>query len=225
MIAPETRCWERVTEYKKTDGKFIFTYNPYHLSEIATMFIHATYKNGFETSSNIIAKRFADGEIKKTHQSKIIYSSRIENSDSVFTAVDQTKGNDTEFINVKGQNDVVVEKGPMAIEGVYSKYGLSTFKVLEKKYKPMDGAMLMFDAYAKTQGQLTVKLIRDYYGAKTTYVATVNLTGGDVWQNVQLDMNRFKTVEGMVLKSYENISAIEFNVEGVEFLINNALWV
>jgi hypothetical protein len=51
------------------------------------------------------------------------------------------------------------------------------------------------------------------------------LLGGDVWHNVKLTINRFKTAEGMALKSYENIDAIEFNVQGVKYLINNALWV
>ena len=53
----------------------------------------------------------------------------------------------------------------------------------------------------------------------------VNVFGGDVWHNVQLEKNRFKTAEGMVLKSYEKIDAIEFSVDEGEFLLNNALWV
>ena len=85
--------------------------------------------------------------------------------------------------------------------------------------------MLMMDVYAKEKSVLSVKLISDYAGNKIEYIARANVLGGDVWHNVQLDMNKFKTEEGMSLKSYEKINAVEFNVEGTEYLINNVLWV
>ena len=50
------------------------------------------------------------------------------------------------------------------------------------------------------------------------------MVGGDVWQNVRIEQNKFKTPEGMILKSYEKIEAIEFDFDG-ECVINNVLWV
>ena len=48
---------------------------------------------------------------------------------------------------------------------------------------------------------------------------------GDVWHNVKITRNKFKTAEGMPLKNYDKINAIAFVGEDCEFLINNALWV
>ena len=56
------------------------------------------------------------------------------------------------------------------------------------------------------------------------YSASASITGGEVWQNVKFEKNRFKTAEGMSLKNYDKIEAIEFYADG-DFLINNALWV
>jgi hypothetical protein len=113
----------------------------------------------------------------------------------------------------------------MNIDGVTSKWGLITFEPSIKKYHPQEGAMLMLEVYAKEQAVLTVKLVADYFGDKVEYMASVKVLGGDVWYNVQIEINKFKTAEGMSLKSYDKIQAMEINVEGSDYLINNALWV
>ena len=64
----------------------------------------------------------------------------------------------------------------------------------------------------------------DYFGEKTEYVTAVKIFGGDIWQNVKLELNNFKTKDGMGIKSYDKIQAVEFSADG-EFLVNNFLWV
>ena len=81
----------------------------------------------------------------------------------------------------------------------------------------------MLDVFVKGGGDFCVKAITDYYGEKTEYTAKINIFG-DLWQNVQLEINNFKTAEGMGLKSYENVEALEFSSEK-RFIINNLLWV
>ena len=120
---------------------------------------------------------------------------------------------------------VKVKKGPMGIEGVSCEAGLLTFKFGAKKDRPSDDALLMFDVYAVNKGEITIKLISDYFGEKKEYLSKVNLLGGEVWQNIKLEVSRFKTAEGRNLKSMEKIEAVEFIVSGGEYLINNALWL
>ena len=113
----------------------------------------------------------------------------------------------------------------MGIEGVTCEWGLLTFKIGASKYKPSENAILLFDVYAKEAGSVTVKLIADYSGRKTEYMLRANLSGGNVWQNVKMDLNKFKTAEGMSLKNVNIVNALVFEVEGGDYLINNALWV
>lgn len=217
---PAFRAWNKITAYEKSESVFKFRYEPYSESGVVFFFAKAEYKNKFSLSSNIVAKRFKAEEIKKRHKDNILYSGRIPNSESVFTS-----GFDDEIINgfyteTSSENEVKVKKGPMDIEGVYSEKGLMSFKVNAKKDKPGDDAILMFDLYTKEDGVVTVKLVAEGVG----YFASVSVAGGGVWHNIRLEMPRFKTEEGRILKSYSKVNAIAFKCSG-KYLINNVLWV
>ncbi len=220
------RCWHKLTDWKLNDktGEYMFEYAPYFESEIVMSFVQITFKNGYSIGSNIVAKRFNKEEVALSYKSKLIYSSREKNSESVFTSADQ-KGQRLININSDKRNIVEVKKGPMGMEGVSCENGLLTFKINATTDKPQDDAMLMFDIYAKESGAMQVKLVCDYFGEKVEYINNVSLLGDEVWQNVQIEINKFKTEQGISLKSYEKVEAIEFICDHNKFLINNALWV
>lgn len=221
---PCVRSWQKVLGGKKDGNAYEYVYAPNPDSGSATFFASVTYKNGFTIGSNVINKKFTAEEVAPAHKSKILYSSRIPGADSIFYAAVE-KDDNPSAINLSDKKKVKVKKGPMAIEGVGCDSGLLTFKFAAKKDTPPERAMLMLDVYAKEKGTFTVKLITEYFGNKTEYAASVNLLGGEVWQNVKLDLNKFKTAEGMSLRDYGKINALEFNFGSGEFLINNALWV
>ena len=188
------------------------------------MFANVRYKNGFETSTNIVSKRFKQEEIASSYKVTLLYSSRIENGQSIFSPISFSEKN-AKMIDIVNKGEIKVKKGPMNIDGICCDSGLRTFVVGSKKYMPINGSMLMLDVYAKQESMLTVKLIVDVLGSKIEYFSKIKMLGGDIWQNVQIDMNKFKTAEGMVLKDYLKINALEMHVEGSEYLINNVLWV
>jgi hypothetical protein len=84
--------------------------------------------------------------------------------------------------------------------------------------------MLMVDVYTPKATVFTATLIVDYFGQRAEYSAVVKTKGGEVWHNVQLDINRFKTQEGMTIKSFAKVNAVRFDADD-EYLVNNALWV
>jgi hypothetical protein len=221
---PAKRSWKKLIVPKsKNEEGYLFEYQPYFESMLVTAFAKAEYKKGFEIGSSIVCRKFKAEDVFKGYKSNVIYSSRIEGGESVFSASHQDQ-EDKIKINYLDKRLVEVLKGPMDIYGAYSKWGLLTFKVNAVKDKPNESAILMFDCYTKEDNQVTVKLITDYFGNKTEYKAKINLLGGAIWHNVKLEKSKFKTEEGMTLKSYEKVTAIEFNAQG-EWLINNALWV
>ena len=224
-VDPSKRSWHKSTAYReKTAEGFVFEYLPYKGSEIVTFFAQCTYKSGYEIGSKIIAKRFKENEIDFPHKSKILYSSRIQDAESVFAPADDNENALDVFASKR--ESVKVNKGPMGISGVCSESGLLSFKINANKDKPSDNSILMFDVYSKEKGHVTVRLIADYYGQKTEYVAWVSLLGGEMWQNVRIALHKFKTEEGMTLKSYEKIQAIAIKHEqDGKYLINNVLWV
>ncbi len=225
-VKPELRAWRKVgkaVEISK-EGEHTFEYTPYPDSGMVTLFAKATYKSGFSLCSSVIAKKFNPEEINVGYKSHIIYSSRLPFAESVF-AVTCDDCAECERIFVSDKHAVKVKKGAMGIEGVMRECGLTTFKINSLKDSPNQDSILMFDAHAKQDVSLTVKLISDYFGNRQEYLATVKVYGGNIWHNFKLAKNRFKTVEGMPLKKYDKIQAISFVSEDGEFLLNNALWV
>ena len=223
-VEPTLRCWHKVVESKKEEDGYVFWYLPYNGSGAVTAFAQAEYSNGMVIGSKILYKKFNAEEILPTYKSNIIYTSRTLGGESVFAAAEQDKVDDMS-VNVLDKKRVVTKKGPMGIVGVYSEWGLLTFKINAEKDRPKEDAMLMLDVYCKGGGELLVKLIADYFGQKTEYLSRMKIPAGNVWNNFKVEPSRFKTAEGMCLKSYAKIQAIEFLVDGGDYLINNVLWV
>lgn len=224
IINPSLRGWKKVETRKQKDGKYEAEFVPFNQAEIVLLFANIKYSNGFETSTNIVAKRFNEEEVQQTYKSTILYSSREQDGNSIFAPCTASNEN-PQSIDIVDKGNVKVKKGPMNIEGVTCSAGLRTFILGSKRYMPINGAMFMIDVYSQQASELVIKLVVDYFGNKIEYLYRKNLLGGDVWQNVQVEMNKFKTAEGIVLKDYSKINAIEINVEGSNYLINNALWV
>ncbi len=215
---PSERTWQKVA-IKKNGQIYTAIYEPFAESGSVTAFARVNYKSGFAVGTMSINKKFTESDVKVKSKSKILYSSRNLNAEYVFCPATGSS-----LVYASKPSRVKIGKGPMGIDGVFSEYGLLTFKFKAKKDMPSDGSILMFDAFSKKSGELTVKLIADYFGNKIEYLSNVKLVGGEVWQNVKLETNRFKTVEGMPLKTYEIINAVEFISEN-EVMLNNALWV
>lgn len=222
-VEPMLRCWNKITESVNKKGSYTFTYEPYLNSGMVVFFASVKYKNGFTISSAITSKRFGANEVNVSYKDNVVYSSRRPNDLSIFTSAKESGGRPTGIR--LGHDNVVKElEGPMGINGANCFGGLLTFKINAEKYKPKDDAMFMMDIYVKESTVAMVKLISNYFGNKVEYLSNVKLTGGEIWHNVKLNLNQFKTTEGMGLRDYSKIQAIEIDAQ-CEYLVNNVLWV
>ncbi len=220
---PCMRSWQKLDFVKAKDNTFEFDYLPFKTAKIVTAFAVATYANGFTICSKIIAQRFEEDQINQVYKSNVIYSSREKHAESAFFSPCEVQS--LSKIALTDKSGVVIKKGPMSISGVMGKCGLTTFKICNDKFKLSEGAMLMMDVFVKETCELSVSYICDYFGKKTEYTARIKLNGGAVWHNVKLEMNRFKTAEGMTLKAYEKVQALHVNTSNGEYVLNNLLWV
>lgn len=223
-IEPEKRIWQVINDGAiNKEGKFEFVHVPYKDSKSAMFFARAEYQDGFRLCSNVICKKFEPMDVNGEYRYRVLYSSRILDSERFFSSRLENEGKPTGITVSRECSTVKEKKGAFDIVGLYSKGGLLTFKVGAKKYKPSDGEMMMLDAYIEKGGELKVKLISDYFGQAFEYQAVAKINAG-VWQNVKLEMSDFKLAGGIPLKSYDKIEAIEIN-STEEFIINNVLWV
>ena len=222
-ISPALRFWNREAQaVSEKDGVYEFSYTPYHGSGAVMFFARAEYSNGQKVCSNIVCKKFDSDKTTQINKRRVFYSSRMTVGVNGFYPAKETS-NGFVSINFDKNSVVQIKNGPMDMSGLSCKNGLLTFKINAEKYKPLDSAMFMLDVFLKGGGEFSVKAITDFFGSRTEYTATIRLIG-DFWQNVQVELNNFKTAEGMTLKSYEKVEALEFFAQG-EFLINNLLWV
>lgn len=222
-LDPALRQWKKITNYVLEDGVYEFEYLPYQCSGQVFVFANAEYKNGFTLNSNVVCKKFEKDEVLPSPKSKVVYSSREENAEWAFypSASINKKPNG---IRLNEDYELFVKEGAMEINGVTCKSGLISFSIALEKYRPDIDGILLLDAYIKDGGKITVKLISDYFGNKTEYLANATVAGGEVWHNVKIPLNAFKTVEGMGIRAVEKIQAMEITSES-EYLINNVLWV
>lgn len=223
-VNPAVRSWLKVDAKKIDKNKFLGKYEPFYKSDLLICFATIEYSNGFKASTNVLAKRFTEEEVNKTNKNNVIYSSRIVNSESVFSPFIVLKDSPLK-IDVCTNGKIEVKKGPMDIYGVGSIRGLSTFSVSSDRYQPVNNSLIMLDVFVKETATLTIKFIVDVLGEKKEYFAKAELLGGGFWHNVQFAMNKFKTAEGLVLKEFTKVDVLQISVDGSEYLINNLLWV
>ena len=218
-VEPDRRCWIHVdpTSFEKDNATFI--YHPFDQSSKVMFFAKIFDDAGFSFSTNVNCKKFSAKEISVSHKNNVVYSGREKNSQCVFAPYYAS----SKFIT-KEDEEVLVKNGPMGIYGVYSPLGLITYKINAKKYKPQDDGIFMFDVYSKEENFVTVKLVVKSHGVETHYFSTVKISGGKVWYNIKIEKSKFKTEQGMILKSYDKVRSIIFDFEK-SCLINNALWV
>ncbi len=219
---PSLRQWQEL-QVQKEEEEYVVEYLPYNQSGVVFFFATAEYKNGYSISSNVLARKFTEQEVLPTHKSKIIYSSREQNSKSTFYPAGKNLKKPS-GISVNKEDQIVESLGAMGIKGITCPSGLLTFRIGMKKYRPQEDGMLLVDAYIKQGGKITVKLIADYYGYKREYLATANVAGGEVWHNLKFAISNFKTAEGMSIRSIDSIEALEVHADK-EYLVNNLLWV
>lgn len=223
-VNPALRCWNfKALAVKKEGSATVYRYLPYGRSGQAMFFAQARYKNGFTVSSRIAARKFTPEEIPNENKSNIVFSSR-ENKYMMNPAALSADGL-LSWLQTEERDYIEIKKGAFDIEGVTSEGGIKSLKINAAADKPKETSILLADAYIPAGGRLTVKLVADLYSEeKREYSVFADVGGGEVWHKLSFPVQKFKTAEGMILKSMDKINMIVFECEG-EYLLNNVLWV
>ncbi len=225
-LTRDRRSWFKFGETSSkqgVSGEFTFDFIPYEETSLVLFFAKAEYENGYTISSYIIHKKLEKDEVQRKYKTGIVCSPRAEFSESVFSP-DKTQDL-ASFIDISGVCEIKTVVGPMGIQGISCDRGLKTFKINSKKDKPREDAILVMDVSLVKDGQFTATLLSEgANGEITEYTYVVPLLGGDLWHNLKIELNRFKSLEGRLLKSYDTVFAVKFNADQ-KFLINNVLFL
>lgn len=226
VCASHQRSWKKRSKLIRTTGDtYEFSYSPYGKSKRVFFFARATYKNKFSVCSPITSIKFEETDVAFKNKSVILYSTRVQDGETAFCTF---RENVSGVIGVSliETEEVSVSPAIDETEGLTSKNGLITYRLKAQKYRPKEDALLMFDVFSKTSGVIKVSLHAEISKTEVLYTANVKVLE-NVWQNVKLYKNSFKTKDGAPIKDFSNVFALSMCSENdeTEFLINNALWV
>ncbi len=217
-----TRNWELCKLKSESDYGATFRLNAYEKAKIVFAYAKVKYSCGFYVSSKIAVKRVEKQYENLTPASRILYTSVNATDSFMFDKEDKTFLADCLIINEKPLVQLI--EGAFGIKGIYSPTGLKTYKISDSQYRPQDNASLMFDLYSpkKCNVLIAVKVKKDV--ADEVYSCTVDIDGGENWNNVILSAKDFKNNVGIPLSQINLGYAITFNCSEL-FALNNLLWV
>lgn len=226
VVKPSLRCWKKHNDViLEKEDKYRIEVKKNEIDGNFSYFAQAEYQDSYSISSKIYY--FNEGKEKIFSKQKLIFSSGLKNCESIFyPSKEDIKG--TKGVNVLPSPKVELKEGPYNMFGAYSQGGLLSFILSEKGGRPYEDSILMFDVWATDGGILSVKLIENYYGERVDYIYNCEVNGVKSWQNVKINRNELKTIDGKQLKSYEKIEAIEIEVNGedvFDYAVNNVLWI
>ena len=129
------------------------------------------------------------------------------------------------------EDEAVVRRveGYGQIKGFHSPAGIKTYKISSPRNVADEGALLEFDAYARTDCSLRLAVEVVGEGSRTKcYEFTTDVKGGGKWKRVIVQAKDFKNTEtGEPLRSFAQGLSLSFygENEDEEFAVTNILWL
>lgn len=214
---PALRTWKKAAFCGEENGVLNFTADFGGHRGIFLAYTRVTLENGFTASSKLAAAE-TEG-INAVGSARVIFN---KNEREYVTACEGELYCGFIF---KDENPLEFGTGPSGIEGVYSKHGLKVYVGSLGDGAARENLMLMLDLYAAEYTVFEVSIITEYGTERQCrYSCKVNVDASPVWQKLMFSKEKFKTDEGLPMKSAEKADVMVFGGSG-RYLLNNVLFV
>jgi len=193
----EKRLWKKVDCTKK-NGAYFAKLDLSVPDEIMRIFGRVSYgKYSVCSTSKVVVPATIGVECSERRRTKILYDSVLDNNELLPVASH----------NVLPDDAVVIKEGAVGLKGVTTDLdGLAYVKNPEAIIDFKTVESLQFEYFGQEDRTITVKLFM--VGGKT-YVAAVELAGGDAWQRVLLSSSNFKDESYKKMLSWDGLWKIE----------------
>lgn len=219
-IDPAKRDWVLCSETEKISQNERKVYlNIY--SETSTLFVlcFAKYSNGFTIWSKMAVKKIS-GNFKNTRgKCRVVYTSK-NGTDGFYVAEPRAIAIGGIFFTDSSMAPRLVTKAK-DIKGIYSEYGLTTFRMNSPGFAPVKGNLLKIDVFCDETSEITFTI--ENAADAETYKYSQSVLGG-VWQSLILESKLFKTINGTQLADYAHNLRFCINCDG-KYAINNLMWL
>lgn len=217
---PSTREWKTATMLKGVrEDKKSFTYTISGNCSFITMFAVVEYRSGVTLSSKVVSKKTVN---QAARPQKLLYSTKDKlGTFTLYNMRDRALGG-IFFEKTDGLNYV---EGGSNISGIYSPYGLISYKLNNRTVSLNDGSILFLDVYCEEFTRLKLVLMSKKGSEESEdYVATVDIKGGSIWQKISVKANDFKSDLRVSIKDYSAVYALRLETE-TTCVFNNLLIV
>ena len=176
------------------------------------------YKNGLTVSSVMTNKKTPKINSRRLN---LVYSSSDKLSSFAVANPDKSALGGIFF---EDTDPVEYVEGSNKISGVCSKYGLVCYKFNKRTVDLNERSLIVVDVNSKDYSVLKITLTTEENGGINEYSYTVAIRGGDIWQNVIIKCNDFKSDRRLSVRDYSAITSIRFESEA-KCIFNNLLIV
>lgn len=219
-IDSSVRDWS-ACEHKRTVSPHEHEFSLDIYEKTSTIFVlgYARYLNGFTIWSKIVVKKISGNFRNTVGKCRVLYTSR-NGTDGFSVADPRSQAIGGVFFTDSIMVPQIVTKAK-GIKGMYSAGGLTTYRINNPKFSPVNGNVLKIDIFCDDTQEVLFSL-EDVENGET-YKYSQSVLGG-VWQSLILPSKLFKNVSGNALNNYVHSLKFCITCEG-EFAVNNVMWL
>ncbi|MBO4263026.1 MAG: dienelactone hydrolase family protein [Clostridia bacterium] len=214
-LDPAHRDWESCDLLSSDGNSEKFGYVLRGGNGFAYAYAAVTYKSGWTASSKVAAIKITGITPKR---SNLIYSGR----DGLEGITFYDKNAEVKDVFVKREDFIVLTKGADDILGIYSKYGLITYRIGAAAGGFTENSMLKFDVFPFGFASIDLAFLKEEDGKIEKYLYSFELHAGNIWQNKTVKLGEFKSADGMGIKKFDGVFALLIEGDG-KFAVNNIL--
>ena len=191
----------------------------YEKTSIVFALCYVKYVNGFTVWSRTAAKKISGKFKNMQSKCRVMYSSK-DGIEGFSVADGSSRALGGMFYSDGVVVPELVEKGN-GVKGIYSEFGLLTFRMNNPRFSPSAGNILKMDIYCDKASKVFISL-KDL-SSDDEYVNEVEMVDG-VWQSIILEAAAFKNSSGVSLGEFS--PNFRFTVTcDVPYAVNNVMWL
>lgn len=203
----------------KDEAARLFYLNIYEKTTTIYVLCRVRYVNGFTVWSKVVIKKISGKFRNMRNKCQVLFSD--ERGVSAFSIAEPYKCTlGGIFITDDKVLPHLVEKAK-GVKGLYSEYGLSTFRMSNPQFSASATSLLSIDLFCDENSTITLTLSDLATGEN--YTNAISVVGG-AWQSAVLESKTFKTASGVPLSSFVGEMKLTISCP-VGYAVNNIMWL